>query len=128
MNDKTKKIIIIAIASFVAVLFIWATIATACAAANNRKYNQLVEQHRMELELARAETQRYRSVIEEARATNNDIGEHLQQSICSVQELGRLISEIRTRYEKMERLLYSVGDNISSVDYNNCNTTDSISD
>ena len=116
MNDKTtKNIIIITIISVVAALFIWAAIATACAAVSNRKYDKLVEQHRHELELARVETERYRSVINEAARTNNDIGEYLQQSICSIQELRGLISEIRKKYQEMENLLYS-------VDTSECNT------
>ena len=115
MNDKTKNIIIIAISSIIAALFIWAAIATACAAVTNRKYDKLVEQHRHELELARVETERYRSVINEAARTNNDIGECLQQSICSVQGLRELLSEIRKKYQEMENLLYS-------ADSNECNT------
>ena len=72
---------------------------------------RLVEQHRMELELARQRADALTGTITRAREEVGAIGESLSRQRTSVAELRELIREIRRRYEKMENLLNSVGDN-----------------
>lgn len=118
MNDKTtKNIIIITISSVVAALFIWAAIATACAAVSNRKYDKLVAQHRQLVTESRIRNEQYAEVYRTARETNRAVGESLSRCQYSISELRAAMQLIREKYQEMENLLYS-------VDSSECNTTD----
>ena len=69
--------------------------------------HRLVEQHRVELEMARRRADALTDTITRAREEVGAIGESLSRQRTSVSELRELIREIRTRYEKMESLLNS---------------------
>lgn len=71
------------------------------------KYTRLVEQNRIELELARARTEQYEAIYRSARNTNRELGECLSRSTANIYELRELISEVRKRYEAMENILNS---------------------
>lgn len=75
------------------------------------KYTGLVEQNRIELELARARSEQYETIYRSARNTNRELGECLSRSTANIYELRALISEVRKRYEAMENILNSNGDN-----------------
>lgn len=75
------------------------------------KYTRLVEQNRVELELARARSEQYETIYKSARNTNRELGECLSKSTANIYELRMLISEVRKRYEAMENILNSNGDN-----------------
>ena len=75
------------------------------------KYTRLVEQDRVELELARAKSEQYETIYRSARNTNRELGECLSKSTANIYELRMLISEVRKRYEEMENILNSNGDN-----------------
>ena len=75
------------------------------------KYSRLVEQNRIELELARARSEQYETIYRSARDTNRELGECLSRSTANIYELRALISEVRKRYEAMENILNSNGDN-----------------
>ena len=78
------------------------------------KYTGLVEQNRIELELARAKSEQYETIYRSARNTNRELGECLSKSTANIYELRMLISEVRKRYEAMESILNSNGDNDDS--------------
>ena len=80
--------------------------------------HRLVEQHRMELELARQRADALTDTITRAREEVGAIGESLSRQRTSTAQLRELISEVRTRYEKMENLLNSVGRGISDTNSN----------
>ena len=82
---------------------------------------RLVEQHRMELELARQRADALTGTITRAREEVGAIGESLSRQRTSVAELRELIKEIRTRYENMEDLLNSVGNYDSNIRPNDSN-------
>lgn len=109
-------------------IFIAFTLALFCAGITARyykdKYDRLVEQHRVELELARNRTGILSDTINRAREEVGAIGESLGKQRTSVSELRELIREIRARYEKMEELLNSVGNynNNSRVNNNSDDT------
>ena len=73
------------------------------------KYTRLVEQDRIELELARAKSEQYEAIYKSARNTNRELGECLSKSTANIYELRMLISEVRKRYEAMENILNSSG-------------------
>lgn len=75
------------------------------------KYTRLVEQNRIELELARARSEQYEAIYRSARNTNRELGECLSKSTANIYELRMLISEVKKRYEAMESILNSNGDN-----------------
>ena len=75
------------------------------------KYTRLVEQNRVELELARARSEQYEAIYRSARNTNRELGECLSKSTANIYELRMLISEVRKHYEAMENILNSNGDN-----------------
>ena len=75
------------------------------------KYTRLVEQNRAELELARARSEQYEAIYRSAKNTNRELGECLSRSTANIYELRMLISEVRKRYEAMENILNSNGDN-----------------
>ena len=79
------------------------------------KYDRLVEQNRMELELSRQRAAALTDTITRAREEVGAIGESLSRQRNSVAELRELLTEVRTRYEKMEELLSGVGVNNSDI-------------
>ena len=83
------------------------------------KYTRLVEQNRVELELARARSDVLTDTITRAREEAEAIRESLSRQRTSVSELRELIGEIKTRYEEMEDLLNSAGNNDSNTRDNN---------
>ena len=83
------------------------------------KYTRLVEQNRVELELARARSEQYEAIYRSAKNTNRELGECLSRSTANIYELRILISEIRKRYEAMENILNSNGVDYSSSRNNN---------
>lgn len=132
MNDKTKKIIIIALASAFTVLFIWAAISTVCSTVYRTKYNQVVEQYRLELDESRKRNEQYAEVYRAARETNRAVGESIQRCQSSITELRATLQLIRERYQEMESLLSSSfrGDDFNgwSFDSVDNNTSDEIND
>ena len=89
------------------------------------KYNRLVEQNRVELELARARSEQYENIYRSARNTNRELGECLSQSTANLSDLRELISEIRKRYEAMENIFNSSGlSDDSSRDNDSSRTSD----
>ena len=106
-------------------VFIALCISLLCTGITARyykdKYDRLVEQHRVELELARNRTDILSDTISRAREEVGAIGESLGKQRTSVAELRELIREVRTRYEKMEDLLNSVGDYNSNIMHNDSN-------
>lgn len=80
--------------------------------------HRLVEQHRVELELARRRADALTDTITRAREEVGAIGESLSRQRTSTAQLRELISEVRTRYKKMENLLNSVGRGISDTNSN----------
>lgn len=105
---RVKKIII-----YVAVCII--LISTSFFTGSITTKHRLVEQHRMELELARQRADVLTGTITRAREEVGAIGESLSRQRTSTAELRELIGEVRTRYEKMENLLNSVGYNDSDT-------------
>ena len=82
------------------------------------KYNRLMEQHRTELELARARSAVLSGTIESIREEISGFGESLSRQRTNTAQLRELIKEARARYEKMEELLSgSIGDNNNSWDF-----------
>lgn len=75
------------------------------------KYTRLVEQNRIELELARTRSEQYETIYRSARNTNRELGECLSRSTANIYELRELIREVRKRYEAMENIFNSNGDN-----------------
>jgi hypothetical protein len=85
------------------------------------KYTRLVEQNRVELELARARSEQYENIYRSARNTNRELGECLSRSTTTLSGLREQLREIRARYEEMENLLSSFGNDDSDVGNNdNC--------
>lgn len=85
------------------------------------KYDRFVERNRVELELARTRSEQYENIYRSARITNRGLGECLSRSTTSLSGLREQLREIRARYEEMENLLNSFGNNNSDVGNNdNC--------
>ena len=95
----------------ICVLLLLAGIFFGTACYYRSKYTRLVEQDRIELELARAKSEQYEAIYKSARNTNRELGECLSKSTANIYELRMLISEVRKRYEAMENILNSNGDN-----------------
>ena len=95
----------------ICVLLLLAGIFFGTACYYRSKYTRLVEQNRAELELARARSEQYETIYKSARNTNRELGECLSRSTANIYELRMLISEVRKRYEAMENILNSNGDN-----------------
>ena len=104
MDKKDKVFIIIA-----CILFFTLLCTGGTAVHYKNKYDRLVEQNRMELELLRNRAEQYENTYRQARETNSELGKCLSKSVTTLSELRHQISEIRTRYEKMENLLNRVG-------------------
>lgn len=118
-NGYVKKNISIVCIAIISSILLWAGICTGTTIYWRHKYNRLVEQHRLELELARTETEECRRTLQELRRTSSELGECIQQSICSVQDLRGLIGEVRKRYEEMEVILNNTGDDHHIISDNN---------
>ena len=84
------------------------------------KYTRLVEQNRVELELARTRSEQYENIYRSARNTNKELGACLSRSTTNIYDLRILISEVRKRYETMENIFNSNG-----LDYDNSRDNDS---
>lgn len=95
----------------VCVILISASFFTGAATTKYR----LMEQHRVELELARQRADALTDTIARAREEVGAIGESLSRQRTSTAQLRELIAEVRTRYEKMENLLNSVGWGFSDI-------------
>ena len=104
MDKKDKVFIIIS-----CILFFTMLLSGGTAVHYKNKYDRLVEQNRMELELSRQRAAALTDTITRAREEVGAIGESLSRQRNSVAELRELLTEVRTRYEKMENLLNSVG-------------------
>ena len=92
------------------------------------KYTRLVEQNRVELELARAKSEQYEAIYRSARNTNRELGKCLSKSTANIYELRMLISEVRKRYEAMENILNSNGDNNGDTWDNDSSRTSDIAE
>ena len=103
-----KKIII-----YIAVCVI--LIGTSFFAGSLATKYRLMEQHRMELELARQRADALTDTLTRAREEVGAIGESLSRQRNGVAELRDLLTEVRTRYEKMEELLSGSGWNDSDT-------------
>ena len=102
MDKKDKVFIIITYILFFTLLCTGGT-----AVYYKNKYDRLVEQNRMELTIARNTAAVLSDTINRAREEVGAIGESLGKQRTSVTELRELFTEIRARYEKMEKLLSS---------------------
>ena len=112
-KEKTFLYVIIA-------LVVLLLCTTASTGFYKNKYDKLVSEHRQQLELLRNRTEQYENTYRQARETNSELGKCLSKSVTTLSELRELLTEVRTRYEKMEKLLYS-----SRNDYNNIWTNNS---
>ena len=104
--DKKKTFLYIIITLIV--LLLCTTVSTG---VYKNKYDKLVSENRTMLELARARSEQYEAIYKSARNTNRELGECLSRSTANIYELRMLISEVRKRYEAMENILNSNGDN-----------------
>ena len=110
-----KKIVM-----YMAAVIILATISFFTGAITTK--HRLVEQHRMELEIARSRSAVLSGTIESIREEISGFGESLSRQRNNTAQLRELLKEARTRYEKMEKLLNDSGDF-----YNNFGNFDSSS-
>ena len=110
MDKKDKVFIIIS-----CILFFTLLCTGGTAVYYKNKYDRLVEQNRMELELLRNRAEQYENTYRQARETNSELGKCLSKSVTTLSELRHQISEVRTRFEKMQSLLNSVGLNDNNV-------------
>ena len=104
--DKEKIFLYVIIA--LVVLLLCTTVSTGFY---KYKYNRLVAINRQQSELIRSRSEQYESIYRRARETNRELGECLSKSVATLSGLRLQIAEVRTRYEKMEKLLNSSWDN-----------------
>lgn len=102
MDKKDKVFIIIS-----CILFFTLLCTGGTAVYYKNKYDRLVEQNRVELAIARNTAAVLSDTINRAREEVGAIGESLGKQRTSVAELRELLTEVRARYEKMEKLLHS---------------------
>lgn len=113
---------IIFISAIVVLLFsiIFVSIYRHNSEIDRLELNRLMEQYRLESEVARARAEQYEGVIQDARETNTQLGESLSRSASTLSDLRDLLYEVRRRYEEMENLLNNIGyDNSSIYNINN---------
>ena len=110
MDKKDKVFIIIS-----CILFFTLLCTGGTAVHYKNKYDRLVEQNRVELAVARNTAAVLSDTINRAREEVGAIGESLGKQRTSVAELRELFTEIRARYEKMEDLLNSLGNNDCNI-------------
>lgn len=103
-----KKIVV-----YMAVIIILATISFFTGAITTK--HRLMEQHRVELELARARSAVLSGTIESIREEISGFGESLSRQRNNTAQLRELLKEARTRYEKMEKLLNDSGNYNNNV-------------
>ena len=113
-----KKIVV-----YMAVIIILATISFFAGSITTK--HRLVEQHRQQLELARAKSEVLSGTIASIREEISGVGESLSRQRTNTAELRELLKEVRTRYEKMENLLNSSGNNNSNIWDNDSSTNTS---
>lgn len=112
-----KKIIV-----YMAAVIILATISFFAGSITTK--SKLMEQHRTELELARARSDVLSGTIESIREEISGFGESLSRQRTNTAQLRELLKEARTRYEKMEKLLNDSGNyNNNSGDFNSSTNT-----
>lgn len=92
------------------------------------KYDRLVAEDRTKCELIRARSEQYETIYRSARDTNRELGECLSRSTANIYELRELISEVRKRYEKMEDIFNSNGDNNGGARDNDSNRISDIAE
>lgn len=102
MDKKNKVFIII---SCILLFFLLCSITTT--GLYKHKYDRLVSEHRQQLELVRTKSEQYENIYRQARETNSELGKCLSESVTTLSGLRQQISEVKTRYEKMEKLLNS---------------------
>lgn len=86
--------------------------------------SKLMEQHRQQLELARARSAVLSGTIESIREEISGFGESLSRQRNNTAQLRELLKEVRTRYEKMEKLLNDFGNyNDNPGDFNSSTNT-----
>ena len=113
--DKEKTFLYVIIA--LVVLLLCTTVSTGIY---KYKYDRLVAINRQQSELIRSRSEQYESIYRRARETNRELGECLSKSVATLSGLRLQISEVRSRYEKMEKLLSSsIGDNDNSGNFDN---------
>ena len=110
MDKKDKVFIIIS-----CILFFTLLLSGGTTVYYKNKYDRIVEQNRVELELLRNRTEQYENTYRQARETNSELGKCLSKSVTTLSEIRHQISEIRARFEKMENLLNSVVLNDNNV-------------
>ena len=93
----------------ICVLLLCAGIFFETACYYRSKYNRLVEQDRIELELARERSAALTDTITRAREEVGAIGESLSRQRTSTAQLRSLIGEVRKHYEAMENIFNSSG-------------------
>lgn len=108
VKEKTFLYVIIALV----VLLLCATVSTGIY---KYKYDKLVAINRQQSEFIRNRSEQYESIYRQARETNRELGECLSKSITTLSGLRLQISEVRTRYEKMEKLLNDSGNYNNNV-------------
>ena len=112
--DKEKTFLYVIIA-----LVVFLLCSITATGIYKYKYNRLMEQHRTELELARARSAVLSGTIESIREEISGFGESLSRQRTNTAQLRELLKEARARYEKMEELLNCSGDNNNNIWDNN---------
>ena len=107
-----KKIIV-----YMAAVIVLITISFFAGSITTK--SRLVEQHRLELDAARARAEVLSGTIESIREEVAGVGESLSRQRANTNKLRELLKEVRSRYEKMEELLNCSGDNNNNVWDNN---------
>ena len=114
--DKEKTFLYVIIS--LVVLLLCTTVSTGIY---KYKYDRLVAINRQQSELIRSRSEQYESIYRRARETNRELGECLSKSVATLSGLRLQISEVRSRYEKMEELLNSSGNyNPNSGNFDSC--------
>ena len=113
-----KKIVV-----YMAVIIVLTTISFFAGSITTK--SKLMEQHRQQLELVRARSAVLSGTIESIREEISGVGESLSRQRTNTAQLRELLKEVRTRYEKMESLLNSYGDNNNNSGDNNSSTNTS---
>ena len=109
-----KKIVM-----YMAVVIVLTTISFFAGSITTK--SRLMEQHRQQLELARAKSEVLSGTIASIREEISGVGESLSRQRTNTAELRELLKEVRARYEKMENLLNSYGNNNNNIWDNNSN-------
>ena len=113
-----KKIIM-----YIAAVIVLATISFFTVSITTK--HRLMEQYNQQLELARARSAVLSGTIESIREEISGFGESLSRQRTNTVELREMLKEVRARYEKMESLLNSSGDNNNNFWDNNSSTNTS---